>query len=166
MTETTHDAKQANDNTAQKWYTTLPAILGAVTALVGAVGGILAIVMPKDSVDPAPAATVLPSGANASGWVDYPYAHCDQGAGPAAMAITTKSALVICQAGPGDYYYRGVRLHDDAGIELAGVVRSSGGFDVRNPTDGTRYELRPTGLTITTPDGAVFAEPVVRWWAR
>ena len=32
---------------AQKWYTSLPAIIGAAGALVAAVGGILALVLPK-----------------------------------------------------------------------------------------------------------------------
>ena len=33
---------------AQKWYTTLPAILGAATALVAAIGGVLALVLDTD----------------------------------------------------------------------------------------------------------------------
>ena len=52
---------------------------------------------------------------------------------------------MICRFGPGSLYYRAVRVSDGAGIELGNVVRSSGGFDVTNPTDGTRYQLGPTG---------------------
>src|SRR6185437_9239262 len=68
-------------------------------------------------------------------------------------------------AGPGDFYYRGVRLTDGASIELANAVRSSGGFDVTNPTDGTRYQIRPDGLTIIPPDGQAITEPMVEYAA-
>jgi serine/threonine-protein kinase len=52
-------------------------------------------------------------------------------------------------SGHTNFYFRGVRLNDSATIELANVVRSSGGFDITNPTDGTRYQIRPDGLTIS-----------------
>jgi hypothetical protein len=78
------------------------------------------------------------------------------------MARTTKSVLVVCQAGPGNFYYRGVRLSDGASIELANAVRSSGGWDVTNPADGTRYEIRPDSLTIA--NGRVSeTEPMVQY---
>jgi serine/threonine-protein kinase len=110
------------------------------------------------STSPAPLA--LP-GTDAQGFIDYPGARCDAGSSPAALARTTQSVLVVCRTGPGDFYYRGVRLSDGAGIELANVVRSSGGFDVTNPTDGTRYQIRPNGLTILPPDGQTVTEPMV-----
>jgi serine/threonine-protein kinase len=72
---------------------------------------------------------------------------------------------VVCEVGPANYYYRGVRLSDGAGIELANAVRSSGGFDVTNPTDGTWYQVRPNSLSITTPDGEVFTEPMIQFAA-
>ncbi len=87
-------------------------------------------------------------GADGQGFLGYPNARCDPGSPAAAMARTTKSVLVVCQAGPGNFYYRGVRLSDGASIELANAVRSSGGWDVTNPADGTRYEIRPDSLTI------------------
>ena len=102
-------------------------------------------------------------GTDDSGFMAYPGARCDPGSDPAALARTTQSVLVVCRAGPGSYYYRGVRLSDNAGIELSNAVRSSGGFDVTNPTDGTRYEIRPTSLTIVQPDGQVFSEPVLEY---
>jgi serine/threonine-protein kinase len=108
----------------------------------------------------APAA--LP-GSDAQGFIDYPGARCDAGNSPAALARTTQSVLVVCRAGPGEFYYRGVRLSDVAGIELANAVRSSGGFDVTNPTDGTRYQIRPDGLTIVPPDGRPITEPMVQY---
>ncbi len=35
--------------------------------------------------------------------------------------------------------------------------------DETNPTDGTRYQIRPTGLTILPPDGQVFSEPMIEY---
>lgn len=172
---------------AQKWYTTLPAILGAATALVAAIGGVLALVLDTDdstappspsspsagvaretASEPPPTQPPPPpvTGANASGWIDYPYAQCEPGHPPAALALTTQSALVICQTGPGNFYYRGVRTQGGTGIELANAVRSSDGFDVKNPIDGTRYQVRSVGLSILLPDGKVFSEPILRWWSR
>lgn len=97
------------------------------------------------------------------GWIAYPAARCDPGNVPAVMARTTQSALVVCGIQPGDFYYRGVRLSDGASIELANAVRSSDGFDVTNPTDGTRYQIRPTGLSITPPDGPASSEPMLEY---
>ncbi len=102
-------------------------------------------------------------GTDAQGFTDYPGARCDAGNTAAALAKTTQSVLVVCRTGPGDFYYRGVRLSDGAGIELANAVRSSGGFDVTNPTDGTRYQIRRDGLTIVTPDGQSLTEPMVAY---
>jgi len=104
-------------------------------------------------------------GTDAQGFVDYPGARCDPGSTPAVMARTTQSVLVVCEIGPANYYYRGVRLSDGAGIELANAVRSSDGFDVTNPVDGTSYQVRPNRLSITTPDGQVFTEPMVQYAA-
>jgi serine/threonine-protein kinase len=71
--------------------------------------------------------------------------------------------LVVCQIQPGTFYYRGVRLSDGASIELANAVRSSIGFDVTNPTDGTRYLIRPTTLTIAPSDGKASTETVLEY---
>lgn len=79
------------------------------------------------------------------------------------MAVTTQSVLVICRSGPATYYYRGVRLSDNASIELANAVRSSDGWNITNPSDGTRYQLRPTGLTITSPGAQADSEPMVHY---
>jgi serine/threonine-protein kinase len=82
------------------------------------------------------------------------------------MGRTTKSVLVVCQIQPGNFYYRGVRLSDGASIELANAVRSSEGFDVTNPSDGTRYQIRPTSLTIAPPDEAASSEPMLDYASR
>jgi hypothetical protein len=105
-------------------------------------------------------------GTDARGFVDYSAARCDPGSTPAVMQRTTQSVLVVCEIGPANYYYRGVRLSDCASIELANAVRSSDGFDVTNPVDGTRYQIRPTGISITSPGGQVFSEPAIQYAAR
>ncbi len=105
-------------------------------------------------------------GTDAQGFVGYPAARCDPGSTPAVMERTTQSLVVVCEIGPANYYYRGLRLSDGAGIELANAVRSSGGFDVTNPVDGTRYQVRPTGISITSPSGQVFSEPMIEYAAR
>jgi hypothetical protein len=106
--------------------------------------------------------TRLP-GTDYLGWTAYPHARCNSGNQPAVLARTTKSVLVVCQIQPGDFYYRGVRLSDAASIELANAVRSSEGFDVTNPADGTRYQIRPTSLTIAPPDGPASSEPMLQY---
>jgi serine/threonine-protein kinase len=147
-------------------------VLAAVVALV------LWLVLGQKSTEQAPTTSATPTsppttttsaaaaalpGTDAHGFIDYAGARCDQGSSPAALARTTESVFVVCRAGPGDFYYRGVRLSDGAGIELANVVRSSGGFDVTNPTDGTRYQIRPDSLTIIPPDGRAITEPMVEY---
>jgi serine/threonine protein kinase, bacterial len=116
-----------------------------------------------ESSTPSPPSIVSPPGADEQGWIGYPAARCEPGTQPAAMARTTQSVLVVCQTQPGTFYYRGVRLSDGASIELANAVRSSAGFDVTNPTDGTRYQIRPTSLTIAPPDAPASTEPMLEY---
>jgi serine/threonine protein kinase len=105
-------------------------------------------------------------GTDAQGFVGYAAARCDPGSTPAAMGHTTQSLVVVCEIGPANYYYRGLRLSDGASIELANAIRSSGGFDVTNPVDGTRYQVRPTGISITSPSGQVSSEPMIEYAVR
>ncbi|MFA1706043.1 serine/threonine-protein kinase [Mycobacterium intracellulare] len=105
-------------------------------------------------------------GTDAQGFLGYSAGRCDPSSTPAFMGRTTQSLIVVCEVGPADYYYRGVRLSDGASIELANAVRSSGGFDVTNPVDGTRYQVRPSGISITSPSGQVFSEPMIEYAAR
>jgi serine/threonine kinase PknH len=102
-------------------------------------------------------------GTDQHGWIGYPEARCAEGTQPAALVRTTQSMVVVCEIGPGSFYYRGVRLSDGAGIELANAVRSSVGFDVTNPSDGTRYQIWPSTLTIISPNGQVSTEPVIEY---
>lgn len=111
---------------------------------------------------PSPGIVSVP-GTDQSGWIGYPAARCATGTQPAALVRTTQSVVVVCEIGPGSFYYRGVRLSDGASIELANAVRSSIGFDVTNPSDGTRYQIRPTTLTIISPSGQASSEPVIEY---
>jgi serine/threonine protein kinase len=117
---------------------------------------------PRPSDASTPGIASVP-GTDKQGWISYPAARCDPGTKPAAVARTTQSVLVVCEIQPGSLYYRGVRLSDGASIELANAVRSSVGFDVTNPTDGTQYQIRPTTLTIAPPDGQASTEPVLEY---
>jgi serine/threonine protein kinase len=103
------------------------------------------------------------TGTDGLGFIGYPAARCTAGSEPAAEVRTAQSLIVICQTGPGGFYYRGLRLSDGAGIELANAVRSSEGFDVTNPTDGTRYQIRPNVVNIVSPDGQVSSEPILQY---
>lgn len=105
------------------------------------------------------------TGTDGQGFVGS-FARCDQGDSPALMARTTASLVVVCQAGPANFYYRGVRVSDGASIELADAVRSAGGFDVTNPADGTRYQVRPNQLNIISPSGRVYSESMVHYTSR
>lgn len=102
-------------------------------------------------------------GTDGLGFVEYPGARCAPGQRPAALGLTGASALVVCRYGTDGYYYRGVRLRDGAQIELDHAVRSADGFNVTNPTDGTRYEIGSGALTIITPSGEVFSEPMIQY---
>jgi serine/threonine protein kinase len=102
-------------------------------------------------------------GTDGPGFIGYPAARCTPGSEPAAEVRTTQSLIVVCQTGLGSLIYRGLRLSDGAGIELANAVRSSAGFDVTNPTDGTRYQIRPNVVNIVSPDGQVSSEPVLQY---
>ena len=118
--------------------------------------------------EPTPTVTKTPSlsrpvqGADGLGFVGQP-ARCDPGNPPAAVVRTALSLAVVCQTGPGSFYYRGERISDGANIELANAVRSSGGFDVTNPADGTRYEVRPQRLRIISNGHVDSSEPVLQY---
>ena len=105
-------------------------------------------------------------GTDSSGFIDHPRARCDPGNQPAVMARTTLSVLVVCQVSPGNYYYRAVRMSDNASIELANAVRTSAGFDVTNPADGSLRQVRPTYVKIVSPGGDVQTELIVGYVSR
>jgi serine/threonine protein kinase len=101
-------------------------------------------------------------GADGLGFVGHT-ARCDPGNPPAIVVRTALSLAVVCQTAPGSFYYRGERISDGANIELANAVRTSGGFDVTNPADGTRYEVRPQRLKIISNGHVDSSEPVLQY---
>jgi hypothetical protein len=109
-----------------------------------------------------PGSTPGVPGTDAQGFVGHS-ARCDSGTTPAALVRTAQSLAVVCETGQGNFYYRGERLSDGASIDLANAAPSSGGFDVTNPVDGTRYEVRPDRLTIISNGQVVSSEPVQQY---
>jgi serine/threonine-protein kinase len=67
----------------------------------------------------------------------------DLSACPALTLRTTQSVVLICDEGTGIYTYKGLRLKDNARIELPGVVPTPSGFSVTNKD--TRYTSATTG---------------------
>ncbi len=118
------------------------------------------------TTSPTTSGTPLPgvSGTDAQGFVGHS-ARCDAGSTPAAAIRTANSLAVVCETAPGSYYYRGERLSDGANLQLANAVPAGGGFDVTNPADGARYEVRPDHLTIYSNGGVDSAEPALEYSA-
>ncbi len=117
------------------------------------------------SASASPSALAGVPGTDAQGFVGHT-ARCDAGSTPAAAIRTASSLAIVCESAPGTYYYRGERLRDGANLELANAVPAGGGFDVTNPADGARYEVRPDRLTILSNGGVDSAEPAVQYAAR
>ena len=101
------------------------------------------------------------SGTDAQGFVGHT-ARCDSGDTPAALIRTSLSLAIICEAGDGDYYYRGERLRDGANREIQGATRSGDGFTVTG-SDGARYDVQPNQLTISSGGSVDSAEPALEW---
>ncbi len=152
----------------------LPFLVGGFAALMLVIAAVLAAVLAfggrsgPSAPSASPGSSVAPSlsrpvdGADALGFVGHT-ARCDPGSPPAAVLRTAKSLVVVCQAGPDTFYYRGERISDGAHIELSGAVRASGGFDVVNPANGVRYQIRPEMLTILSGSHVDSAEPTLQY---
>jgi serine/threonine-protein kinase len=127
-------------------------ILASVLIMRNGVGG-APTAAPPSSTSPATTApsmtTVSPtfSGADGQGFVNHA-ARCDTGDPAAAMIRTASSLAVICQSAPNEFYYHGERLRDGANLKLQNAEPTDGGFDVTDPSNGARYEVRPDRLTI------------------
>ena len=102
------------------------------------------------------------SGTDRQGFVGHS-ARCDAGSTPAAAIRTANSLAIVCQTSPGSYYYRGERLSDGADLQLANAYPTGGGFDVTNPADGAKYQVRPNMLTIISNGHVDSAEPALEY---
>ena len=126
-------------------------IVVAATALVVAVGAVAALlILGRNQGDVKNWFAGVP-GADAQGFKDFPQARCVSEDQAVFILQTSHSMVVICRSGV-SLYYRGMRMGDKDGIELDNVVAATVGGEVEyvvtNPNDGTRYEVRPNGLTI------------------
>ncbi|MHA7650407.1 serine/threonine-protein kinase [Mycobacterium sp. ML4] len=154
----------------------LPVLVGGFAVLMLVVAAVLAAVLAFGSRSGPSAPSALPGtsttpslsrpvdGADALGFVGHT-ARCDPGSPPAAVLRTAKSLVVVCKAGPQSFYYRGERISDGAHIELPNAVPTSGGFDVTNPANGVRYQIRPQMLTILSGRHVDSAEPALQYAA-
>ncbi|MDP7724159.1 serine/threonine-protein kinase [Mycobacterium sp. TY814] len=154
----------------------LPVLLGGFAALMLVIAAVLAAFLAFGSRSGPSTPSALPTtslapslsqpvdGADGLGFVGHT-ARCDPGNPPAAVLRTAKSLVVVCQRGSGSFYYRGERISDGAHIELGGAVRASGGFDVVNPANGVRYQIRPQMLTILSGSHVDSAEPALGYAA-
>jgi hypothetical protein len=99
--------------------------------------------------------------ADTQGFLNYRGSARCGGNDPAALIMrTSKSAVVICQSGPGSFYYRGLRFSDGGNMELAGATPTSSGFSVTNPSGGTEYDVSQSGLVIHW-NGEVYTESAI-----
>ncbi|HEY5854886.1 MAG TPA: serine/threonine-protein kinase [Aldersonia sp.] len=118
---------------------------------------------------PAPAPLVgSVSGADGQGFLPPSGPRCNSTNLAMTIGRTSQSQVVICQTAVGRYYYEGMRLSDGAAISLDDPVPGPGGsFTVVNPTDGTRYQVTASALTIVDGSGDVAAnEPMVEFAHR
>ncbi len=144
-------------------------VLAAVLLLRNGIGGsptAAPSAAPPSEVSTPSMTTVSPtfSGADSQGFLNQA-ARCDTGDLAAAMIRTASSLAVICQSAPNVFYYHGERLRDGANLRLADAVPTDGGFDVTNPADGARYEVRPDRLTILSNGRVDSSEAPVQYAA-
>jgi hypothetical protein len=104
------------------------------------------------------------TGMDGQGFVGHT-TRCADGTVVAAIQ-TSQSMAVICETSPGTYQYRGERLRDGANLQLSNATPNGGGFDVTNPADGARYEIRPDRLRILSNGGVDSDEPAVQYGTR
>ncbi|MFY9918427.1 MAG: serine/threonine-protein kinase [Mycobacterium sp.] len=105
------------------------------------------------------------TGMDGQGFVGHT-TRCDAGASPVAAIQTALSMAVVCETSPGTYQYRGERLRDGANLQLANATPAGGGYDVTNPADGARYEIRPDRLRILSNGGVDSDEPALQYGSR
>ncbi|GAA4477010.1 hypothetical protein GCM10023094_18320 [Rhodococcus olei] len=101
------------------------------------------------------------SGADEQGFTDGDGPRCNHTNPAVAVARTEESAIVVCQAGVGRYYYIGQGSSDTAEIELDDPKRSGDGFTATNGS--VKYVLDSDALTITDDGDLVAREDVLEY---
>jgi serine/threonine-protein kinase len=105
------------------------------------------------------------TGTDGQGFVGHT-TRCDAGSSLVTAIETSQSMAVVCETAPGRYQYRGERLRDGANIQLDNATPADGGFNVANPADGARYEVRPDRLRILSNGGVDSDEPALQYGSR
>jgi hypothetical protein len=70
---------------------------------------------------------------------------------------------VICETGPGRYYYKGVGLKNGLSVEIDDPVRTGDGFLATN--NGVQYSVSPGALVITQGSSVLSNEPMLEYWS-
>lgn len=141
------------------------AVVGTVAVGTVVVGTAAWLTVRSDDHAPVvstPASGAVP-GADRDGFLELD-ARCNAKSRAVLIARTPDTAFVVCQ-GPGadHFYYRAARTSDGAALDIDDVAPVDGGYDVRNPIGGARYEIRDATLT-TVVDGRVTAtEPITHY---
>ncbi|MFE2998976.1 protein kinase [Nocardia sp. NPDC059246] len=144
---------------------------GGVTTVTGPAQTTAAYTSVTTARTTAPTTTLVPlsgtvSGTDAQGFTAQP-PRCNADDPAMAIGRTDKSRLVVCRTATGRFYYKGVRISDNAGIQLDDPVPDgTGGFTVTNPTDGTQYRITAYSLVITTGGQVAANESMIEYAHR
>ncbi|MEU4598729.1 serine/threonine-protein kinase [Nocardia sp. NPDC023988] len=92
---------------------------------------------------------------------------CNDNDAAMTIARTTTSRVVICHTGDDRFYYKGVAVSNGNAIELDDPVPTGGGgFTATNPSDGTKYQVTPAGLTIIKGGSVLSSEAMLEFAHR
>ncbi|WP_319434839.1 serine/threonine-protein kinase [Mycobacterium sp. RTGN5] len=111
-----------------------------------------------------PSSMVLPDGDRLGFTVYGGAARCAPDDQAVLMIRTPQSALVFCRGTGGTAYYRGLRLSDNATLQLDTVTSDGDAMIAINPTDGTRYVVTRDRLSIVQDGEVVAREPALEAW--
>ncbi|MFE3053692.1 protein kinase [Nocardia sp. NPDC059239] len=144
---------------------------GGVTTVTGPAQTTAAYTSVTTARTTAPTTTLVPlsgtvSGTDTQGFTAQP-PRCNADDPAMAIGRTDKSRLVVCRTATGRFYYKGVRISDNAGIQLDDPVPDgTGGYTVTNPTDGTQYRITAYSLVITTGGQVAANESMIEYAHR
>ncbi|WP_059019272.1 hypothetical protein [Mycobacterium sp. M26] len=83
-------------------------------------------------------------------------ARCDDSQTVVAYGRTERSLAVVCVDPDGKLEYRGLRLRDDAGIQVAASRGSDGTIVADN--DGVTYSISPTVFLVSEGDSVIYRD--------